>query len=331
VDSAVTTTIAFDSHTLPYRTDFFVAGARCFLSTNSHDILRFAAEWRSVSEQIGVQSFALEILVEPSMDKLPEHAAHFRGARHLVFAKLPPRSFITFDLLRRRVYAVLSNTAAHDRSFWNTRLLPITIGLLGTTLGVVPLHSACLDRNGNGLLIAGVSGAGKSTLATAMAKLGFSLLSDDWTYISRQRSTLIANGLYSPLKLLPDAAGFFPELRTFAPAISLNGELAYEVDPADSIGLSVTGISRPQSIFFLERTPAPGCYLLRCRPQYVREFFERNAERLPDELPEAKAFRSTVIKTLALLPAWIVRTGSSPQATAEYLDDFLLEASRATA
>lgn len=327
----MTTTFTFNDHTLPYRTDFFVAGARCFLSTNSNDILRFTAQWRSASEQLGIQPFAMEVIVEPAMDKIPEHSAHFRGMRHLVFAKLPPRSFITFDLLRHRVYAVLSSTAAKDISFWNTRLIPIAIGVLGTTLGVVPLHSACLDRNGDGTLIAGVSGAGKSTLATAMAQLGFSLLSDDWTYISRQRSTLVAHGLYSPLKLLPDATSFFPELRMFAPGISLNGELAYEIDPASSIGLTVASVSRPRSIFFLERTASPGCYLLRCRPHYVRQFFERNAERLPDELPEAKAFRSIIIKTLASLPAWIVRTGISPQATAEYLDDFLLEASRATA
>lgn len=327
----MTVTIAFNAHTLPYRMDFCVAGARCFLSTNSHDILRSAARWRLAADQNAVQSFGMEIIVEPSMDKTPEHAAHFRGTRHLVFAKLPPRSFITFDLLRRRIYAVLSDAAARDSSFWSTRLIPITIGVLGTTLGVLPVHSACLDRNGNGALIAGISGAGKSTLATAMAQLGFSLLSDDWTYISKRRSTLVAHGLYSPLKLLPDAAAFFPALRQFTPRISLNGELAYEIEPAESIGLTVTGVSRPQSVFFLERTAAPGCYLLRCRPEYVREFFERNAERLPDELPDAKAFRSSVITTLSALPAWIVRTGASPQATAEYVNDFLLEASRATA
>jgi hypothetical protein len=324
-------TIALNDHTLPYRTDFLVAGARCFLSTNSHDILRAAAEWRPASERRSIQSFEMEIVVEPSMDRIPEHAAHFRGMRHLVFATLPPRSFVTFDLLRRRVYALLSHTAAQESSFWNARLLPITIGVLGTTLGIVPLHSACLDRNGKGVLIGGVSGAGKSTLATAMAQIGFSLLSDDWTYISKQRSTLVAHGLHSPLKLLPDAARFFSELREFTPRISLNGELAYEVESAESIGVTVTNVSYPQSIFFLERTTAPGCCLLRCRATYVRDFFEKNAERLPDEIPAAKCFRSTVIKTLSGLPAWIFRTGASPPATAEYLSEFLLETNRATA
>jgi HPr Serine kinase C-terminal domain len=324
-------TIALNEHTLPYRTDLFVAGARCFLSTNSHDILRAAAQWRSDSEQNSVRSFEMEVMVESSMDKIPEYPAHFRGLRHLVFAKLPPRSFIAFDLLRRRVYAVLSNAAAKDTSFWNTRLLPITIGVLGTTLGVVPLHSACLDRNGKGALIAGVSGAGKSTLATAMAQRGFSLLSDDWTYISKQQNALVAHGLYSPLKLLPDAARFFAELQQFTPGLSLNGELAYEIQPAESIRVAVTNVSYPHSIFFLERTTAPGCNLFPCRPQYVCEFFEKNAERLPNEIPEAKSFRSTVIKILSALPAWIIRTGASPHRTAEHLSEFLLEATRATA
>jgi len=327
----VTTKLAFNQETLLFRTDVLVAGTRCLVSTNSCDILRAAAQSPRDTQRSCTPSFEMEVMVESALDVVPEHAAHFRGNRHLVFAKLPPRSFIAFDLLRRRVHAVLSNAAARDLSFWNTRLLPITIGVLGTTLGVVPLHCACLDRNGSAALIAGVSGAGKSTLATAMSQLGFALLSDDWTYISKHRSALLAHGLYSPLKLLPDAARFFPVLRHFSPRRSLNGELAYEIESVQSIGLSATGISRPACIFFLERTFAPGCYLLRCHSEYVREFFTKNVERLPDELPAAKACRASIIKVLSDRPSWILRTGESPQVTAEHLNDFLLEADRATA
>jgi len=327
----VATKLTFNQQTLPFRTEFLIAGTHCLVSTNSYDILRVVAQWPRNTQQGCGPSFEMEVIVEPALDGVPEHSAHFRGTRHLVFAKLPPRSFLTYDLLRRRVHAVLSDAAACDLSFWNTRFFPITIGVLGTTLGLVPLHCACIDRNGDGTLIAGVSGAGKSTLATAMSQLGFSLLSDDWTYISKQRSALIAHGLYSPLKLLPDAARFFPDLRRFSPRMSLNGELAYEIESVQSIGLSATGVSQPGCIFFLERTSAPGCYLLRCRPEYVREFFTKNAERLPDELPEAKAFRASVIKVLSDRPAWILRTGENPQVTAEHLNDFLLEANRATA
>lgn len=318
-------TLTFDRQALPFRTDFVIAGTRCLLSTNSHDILRAAARWQPPAKRIGGASFDMQIIVDHAMDNHPEHSAHFRGLRHLVFAFLPPRSFVAYDLQRKRVHAVLSSAAASDSAFWDTLLLPITIGVLGTTVGVAPLHCACLERNGCGLLVAGVSGAGKSTLATALADRGFAFVSDDWTFLSRQPSALIAHGLSSPIKLLPDAARFFPRLREFTPGKSLNGELAYEVDPRDAFAFQVKTTTCPRHLFFLERTATRGCTLRPCRPQYVRDFFEKNAERLSDELEEAKAFRAGIIQDLSSYPSWIIRTGETPQKTAEALDDFLWE------
>jgi hypothetical protein len=331
VDNIVTTTLAFNQQSLPLRTDFVIAGTRCLLSTNSHDILQTVARWRPPTKQPLVSSFEMEVMVNSELDNTPEHSAYFRGLRHLVFALLPPRGFVAYDLRRRRVHAVLSLAAARNPSFWNTLLLPITIGVLGTTVGVVPLHCACLDRDGNGLLVAGVSGAGKSTLATALARLGLAFVSDDWTYISNRQSTLVAHGLSSPVKLLPDATRFFPDLRQFTPRTTLNGELAYEIDPSPAIGFSVKNISSPRRIFFLERSSAPGCHLVPCRSDYVRGFFAKSAERLPSELTEAKAFRASIIRTLSACPSWILRTGESPQRTAEAMDNFLSEANYATA
>lgn len=327
----MTVTLTFDRQALPFRTDFVIAGTRCLLSTNSHDILRAAARWRPAVGQPGVAFFEVEIVVDPAMDAAPEHAAHFRGLRHLVFAFLPPRSFVTYDLQRRRVHAVLSVAAASDYSFWGTLLLPITIGVLGTTVGVAPLHCACLERNGCGILVAGVSGAGKSTLSTALAYRGFSFISDDWTFISKQQSSLVAHGLSSPIKLLPDTIRFFSRLAEFRPGRSLNGEIAYEVDPRDSFAFHVKAITRPRYLFFLERTSTPGCSLLPSRPEYVRDFFENSGERLSDELEEAKACRSAIIQALSSRPCWILRTGEGPQQTAEALDHFLSELNDGTA
>ena len=322
--------MTFNRQTLPFRTDFVIAGTRCVLATNSLEVLQSAARWRQEAPLQCSASFEMEVLVDPSMDNTAEQTAFFRGHRHLVFAFLPPRSFVTYDLLRRRVLAALSVTAARERSFWNHLLLPITIGVLGTTVGVVPLHCACLDHNGSGLLVAGVSGAGKSTLSAAMAGCGFSFVSDDWTYISKEGSTLIAHGLSSPVKLLPDTVRFFPHLRHCAPRTTLNGELAYEIEPSRTGGFAVKHSSHPRRIFFLERTSEPGCYFVPCRSDYVRSFFENNAERLPDELGQAKAFRASLIQTVSGCPAWILRTGESPQKTAEAISDFVGEARNAT-
>src|ERR1700688_278884 len=329
----VSLTFAFNRQALPLRTDFYVAGAHCHLSTNSADIIQSMSRWlrwRGPSPAAS-RSFEMEIIVDPRLDTAAKRPAYFRGNGHLVFGFLPQGSFITYDLLRQYVRAVLSSEAARDDSFWNALLIPITIGIVGTTVGVVPLHCACLERNGRGLLIAGDSGVGKSTLTAALTQRGLALISDDWTYFSKEASTLIAHGLSSPIKLLPDAVQFFQKWRGLTPAISLNGELAYEVDPARFAGSTVKNTSRPTWIFFLERTSTPGCQFVPCSSASIREFFENNAERLPDELIAAKTLRTTIIRALSALPSWVLRTGDSPQRTSEAIDHFILETKYATA
>lgn len=321
-------TLAFDQHTLPFRTNGVVAGTEFQVSTNSMEVLKSVAQRRTAKKRAGSCSFEMEIIVEPTLDHTPRHSTYFRGMRHLVFAILPPRNFITYDLMRKRVQAVLSPDAASDPAFWNTLFLPISIGVLGPSVGVVPLHCACVDYEGNGILVAGISGAGKSTLAAALAQRGMPLVSDDWTYLSKQH-TLVGHGLSSPLKLLPDTVRFFPGLRDFTPRLALNGETAYLLDAVREMNFPVKNICYPRNIFFLERNSTPGCEFVRCRPEYVRHFFENNAERLPEELSDAKRLRSTILQMLSSCPAWILRSGESPQETAAAIEKFLSEANRA--
>jgi hypothetical protein len=327
----VTMTATFNAQTLPFHTEFAIAGTRCLLSTNSAEVLRVATFSGADPTHRCGSFFEMEAMVRAELDRDHNRAPHFRGLRHIVFAHLPPRSFLTYDLLRKRIHALVSMEAARDRSFWHGLLLPITIGVLGTTIGIAPLHCACLDRDGAGILIAGLSGAGKSTLAAALAQNGFAFVSDDWTYLSKSESWLVAHGLFSPAKLLPDAVRFFPELRPCHPKPAFNGELAYEIDPQERLGATVKTASVPRSVFFLERVSSPGCSMIPCGPEYLRDFFEKSSERLPDELSEARAFRTDIIRVLSECPCWILRTGESPQTTAEALAEFVTEKKYATA
>jgi hypothetical protein len=273
----------------------------------------------------------MEIIVDSQLDNGANRSAFFRGNGQIVFGFLPPNSFVTFDLLRKRVQAVLSHRAARDDDFWDALLLPITIGVLGMTVGVAPLHCACLDHGGNAALIAGEAGAGKSTLAAALTQRGLALISDDWTYVCREKSGLVAHGISAPIKLLPDTVKFFSELRELTPTVFLNGELAYQVNPSRVLGSAVKTASRPCWIFFLERASNSGCHFVPSCPEYIAEFFEKSAERLPDELIEAQARRTAIIQALSACPSWILRTGENPHRTAEAIDHFISEAQYATA
>jgi len=326
VNLAVTKIYKIRPDALPLRAELSLAGVHCLLLTNSAELLSSVSRWFSAIRYPypSGQPVAMEVLVDSSISRAPSAKAHFRGLRHLVFASFGAEEVFSFDLLRRRVIGAVSPATASDSSFWNTQLLPIMVGVMGTTVGVVPLHSACLDRDGRGLLIAGLSGAGKSTLSVALAQRGFSLVSDDWTYVSKdkERDELIASGLSVPVKLLPDASEHFSELKAFTPKVSLNGELAFEVDAAKVFRSHVKCISRPHWLMFLERDPRPGCDFIPYSTTDARAFYERSAELLPEELPEAAANRSEIIRTVTSRKCFRVRSGESPQKTAEAIDRF---------
>jgi hypothetical protein len=310
-------------YALPLHADLSIAGAHCSLATNSEGVLHAMSRWRCAGTRSG-RTFEMDVLLDSSLpcDRDLKTQTHFRGLQHLVFATIGNHEVFTFDLLRKRVVGAVSSASADDPAFWNSHWVPITIGVMGTTVGVTPLHSACLDYNGKGLLLAGVSGAGKSTLSVALTKAGFSLISDDWTYISQDGNQLLAHGLSAPVKLLPDAARFFPELKLQSPKMWFNGELAFEVDPQDIDHAPAKSASQPHWVMFLERTAGRGCDFTPYDATEAASFFESNAERLPEELPEASATRSRMIQAVAGSECWRVRSGESPQVTAEFISHF---------
>lgn len=315
-------TLAFESGDLPLRGQpFFIAGATCVVSTNSRAVIDSLSRWKSPQRPFE-RSFQLNVLVDPSAARTRRTTPHFRGSHHLVFAAFGERELFVFDLLRRSVSGVVSRETAEDGLFWKNLLLPIALGVMGPTIGLVPVHAACLDWKGRGVMITGPSGAGKSTLAVALSQRGFSLVSDDWTYIAHERGQVTAYGISAPVKLLADATHLFPELTRLQPARSLNGEIAFEVDPARVFGSPVRSQSTPSWLVFLERTRQAGCQILPYSRRGTRTFFENSAERLPDQLAEAAARRSEAIAALAKQECWLLRYGGPPQVAAEAISGF---------
>lgn len=309
---------------LPLQTDLLIAGAHCAFATNSEQILASVDRWRCPSRPRSGRTFDMNVSLDPSLpcNRDVKTQTHFRGLHHLVFATIGSYELFVFDLRRKQVAGAVSQSSASEPSFWNSHWLPITIGVMGTTVGVIPVHSACLDLDGRALLIAGVSGAGKSTLSVALARRGFSLVSDDWTYLSEEADGLIANGINAPVKLLPDAVQHFPELSGRMPQRWFNGELAFEVAHEEFSQKPAASRSRPHWLLFLERTSESGCNFVPHEGGEAQAFFESGAERLPDQVPEASVARSSVIRSLANCRCWHLRTGESPQTTADAVREF---------
>jgi hypothetical protein len=303
---------------------FSAAGVTLAIATNSECILEAA---RKTFELQAGPNLPAQMVMRLWVDAAaraspPWPPPHFRGLDHLVFAAFDFENAFLVDLGRRRVIGTFSPAMAADLTYWNRVIFPALFGIVSPALGITALHCACIARNGNALLLAGTSGSGKSTLSLALAQNGFDFLSDDWTYFSRQGSDLLAWNSMSRLKLLPDARAHFAELAALEPVVSVNGELAYEVDPAEVFGVHRSEHARPRWVLFLDRQENPEFTLVEVTSTEAAMRLGEDLEDLPAILCDARVFLQETVKNLANRRCWELRYGGNPHAIAQALSRF---------
>lgn len=247
---------------------------------------------------------------------------HFRALDHLYYASYGSGDAMVVDQLNRQVLGHFSLATASDLQYWKCTILPILAGIVSASVGVTPVHCACVVKDGRGLLLNGESGAGKSTLAVALSQVGFAYLADDCTYLSRSGSEIRAWGLPIPVKLLPDAVTFFPQLRHVAPQESLNGEMALQVDPNEELGVERCLTCTPEWLVFLERSPQTSPMFRRITSREAAARLAGDLESLPECIADQRRHQSETIDLLVDRNCWVLRHGITPQALAQELAAF---------
>ena len=307
----------------PHSRTLCFAGAVCDLSTNSPDLTRVLERLSISSDDSEIAGFNMRVIVdESSCEAVGE--PHFRGLHHVVTACFGRSNVFVFDILRRTLSGSISAVVAQDDRFWKEKLIPITLGVLGSAMGLVPVHCACMEFDGDGLLIVGESGAGKSTLSVALSKEGFKYVSDDWTYVSRRRDRIVAHGSSAPTKLLPDAVKHFETLHGHDLQTSMNGLSGYEIDIAKTFGVQVRRNCEPRWLIFLDRTGWAGTEFTPMSTAESRRYVNGAVEKLPLQLLEAAGIQEETVTRLVLLPGWRFRYGGTPQFAAKELHKFLV-------
>jgi hypothetical protein len=317
-------TLAAPAH-LPLQAYCKVAGSIWLIRTNSAAILRSAAQTFETTDGGGIApDLSLYFAVDFDLaDKRPWPKPHFRGLNHLVYASYSSGNVMLIDLLHRSVIASISPDMAQDAQYWRHVLLPVLLGSCSAAIGVTPLHCACLVKNQSGLLLGGVSGAGKSTLSLSLARQGFAFLSDDWTYFRQCDSAVMAWGIPTVLKLLPDAVTYFPELARFESRPSLNGELAFEVDPVNGLGVTQSLNCRVGWIVFLERAGKTGKVVFeRISSEEAFSRFVLDLEMLPPCVSQMRALQLQTVRAIASGQCWVLRHGGAPHAVAAEVVQF---------
>jgi hypothetical protein len=80
--------------------------------------------------------------------------------------------------------------------------------------GLIPLHAACVGRDGRGILLMGTSGAGKSTVALHCALAGLEFLSEDSVFVAAE--SMLATGVANFLHVGADSVRWLGRSREAA-------------------------------------------------------------------------------------------------------------------
>lgn len=108
---------------------------------------------------------------------------------------------------QRRALVVASEDMLDHPYHLRYELIEFAVFTLATRgLGLVPLHGACVGRQGRGILLLGGSGAGKSTLALHSLLQGLDFLAEDAVFV--QPESLLATGVANYLHVQADALRF---------------------------------------------------------------------------------------------------------------------------
>ncbi len=309
---------------------FLFAGVVCEIQTNSESILASARDsFLPLMSPEPIVELHLRLWVDPEGTAQPPWPKpYFRGLGHLVFGGFDSQSSVMVDLASRRIIGRFSPRLAADTTYWRRVIYPRLITAVGPSIGVTELHCGCVAWNGEGLVLFGAPGAGKSTLTLALARLGFALVSEDWTYFSQQGNESLSWGLPTGVKLLPDAVRHFPELSRFQPVVTLNGEQAYQVDPEQDFGVSRVSFCRPRWLIFLDRGKESRFKLEEIS---AADAESRLAKDLLAQKPEVMASQIEAVNKLVSSGCWRLGYGGAPQSVASALARFCFGDARETA
>jgi len=116
--------------------------------------------------------------------------------------------------------------------------------------GLYPLHAAGLALDGHGVLLAGTSGAGKSTLSVALARRGFSFLSDDTVFLQADLCGWRVKAFPDQIDLCADAPELFPELQNVAAVDLPDGWRKRQIRAEVVYGAPISWTATPRTLIF---------------------------------------------------------------------------------
>jgi hypothetical protein len=198
---------------LPLRRLYHPLGFSIEVMTNSDEVLAAAEEsWAGLRKTFSAPPLRLRIALGEGGSGLCPPPPVYRGQGHLLSIVADSKNFAVCDRERGFAFAWVARDAAEHRAYLRYHFLEaIALSMLASSY-VTPLHAACVELAGQGVLLCGNSGAGKSSLAFACARAGWRYISDDASYLVRKGAGRLVVGNSRHVRFRPSAVVLFPEL-----------------------------------------------------------------------------------------------------------------------
>jgi hypothetical protein len=267
----------------PHSVVVYPLGFPLQLESNSELIIQAAEEsWAQFPQAFDEPPVRLSLGVSGYGGECPPPV--FLSREHLLSIVSDSRNSVICDLAQGFGFGWVTEEVAATRPFLRYHFLDAAVLTMVGELYLTPVHGGLIERNGHGILLCGQSFAGKSTLTYACARSGWTLISDDGTFLVRRRRDRYGIGNPYSIRFREDARIFFPELRSKITARRPNGKDAIEVATSDLPGIVTKLGSTIDHVVFLNRHATGSPRLL---PLPESDALERLLEDVPHFGPES--------------------------------------------
>ncbi|HEX7814050.1 serine kinase [Dyella sp.] len=155
----------------------------------------------------GDVDFHIELRLVPREgrpDAIEPPAVQTHGGQGVICAVMDACNYAVLMPAQRRALVVISQDMLRYRYHLRYELIEFAVFVLAARgMGLVPLHGACVGRDGRGVLLLGASGAGKSTLTLNCLLRGWDVIAEDAVFV--RTGGLLATGVANFLHVKTDA------------------------------------------------------------------------------------------------------------------------------
>ncbi len=287
---------------LPFKEMFYPLGFPLEIETNSEEILISMAEsWHGFMKLFDTPPFRLRVCVNDGTTPNCPPTPVSRFQQYITSSIADSENFSITDCAQGFSMVSLTKAAVAHQDYCRYFFLEAVVLCLVCTSYTTPIHAACVDLEGCGVLLCGDSGAGKSTLAYGCAQVGWTYITDDASFIVNSRQDRLVVGNSNQARFRPSTQEFFQELS--GKPVTRRGDVgkpSIQLNTSSIRNFATSYISRVNHVVFLNRREVKRQELTRFPTDVARYFMLQRLYGLPETLKVQTAMIDRVLAAGAL-------------------------------